>query len=307
MASYVMTDEIKKRISEATKKAMSNTELRLSLSQKKKEYYTKSGSLEKCSAIQKKRFTDPEQRRLNSERGKIYSHLKVGHTEPTKGKTFVEIYGEDRAKEIYYKVSIATKQTRIAKMKQKWQDPDFANRVSVGVQQSWEGNDERKKKTSETLRVVNIRLHQDPNSIFNSIEYRKKCGEVSRAKWKNPEYVQKLMKSVHAKPNKKELILLGILNGNFPNEFDYNGDARHGVVIDGKVPDYINIKGRKQVIELFGDWWHGKRRTGKEPSESEAKLKATYSKHGYDCLIIWEREIKDKEALIQKLEGYTCS
>ena len=114
------------------------------------------------------------------------------------------------------------------------------------------------------------------------------------------------MLSNRMKPNQKEKSLLKIIQEISNNTFDYNGDARFGIVISGKTPDYVNINGKKQVIELFGDWWHGKIKTGREPHESEKILKDIYSQFGFDCLIIWEKEMEDVDKLRAKLKEFIC-
>ena len=50
---------------------------------------------------------------------------------------------------------------------------------------------------------------------------------------------------------------------------------------------------RKKLIELFGDYWHSKERTGIEPKEHERKRIEHFKQFGFDTLIIWEHELKD--------------
>ncbi len=51
-------------------------------------------------------------------------------------------------------------------------------------------------------------------------------------------------------------------------------------------PDFFNINGQKKVIEMFGDYWH----QGQNPQDKIDR----YAKSGFDCLVIWERELKEK-------------
>lgn len=79
-----------------------------------------------------------------------------------------------------------------------------------------------------------------------------------------------------------EMIVDTYLNSHFPNEWKYNGCRNHNVVINGKIPDFININGKKEVIEVFGRYWH---------KEDEVEpLKSHYSKFGFNCIVIWENE-----------------
>lgn len=52
------------------------------------------------------------------------------------------------------------------------------------------------------------------------------------------------------KPNEYGKILDAILQEIFPNEWKYVGDGQ--LIINGKNPDWVNINGKKQLIELWG-------------------------------------------------------
>ena len=95
-------------------------------------------------------------------------------------------------------------------------------------------------------------------------------------------------------PNKVEMKLSYILRSITPGIFYYNGDFRLGITIGGKVPDFVNMNGKKQVIELFGDYWH----QGQDPRN----LIEYYARYHYGCLVIWEHELsKDKGDLREKI------
>ena len=76
--------------------------------------------------------------------------------------------------------------------------------------------------------------------------------------------------------------------------FKYTGDG--SIIIEGKMPDFININGQKKIIELFGNYWHKK--------EDEMIRMEYFNKYGYDTLIIWEDEIKNLEAVKTKLIAF---
>ena len=125
--------------------------------------------------------------------------------------------------------------------------------------------------------------------------------------WKSPEYVSKQMRSRGVKPNKKEQLLDQILQTNFPNEWKYVGDG--SFVLKGLCPDWININGRKKVIDLFGCFYHGcpihypSRKP--EPHLTEPVRRTIFEECGYNYLVIWEHELKDGETLLRKLEEFT--
>lgn len=104
-------------------------------------------------------------------------------------------------------------------------------------------------------------------------------------------------------PNKPEIALDSLLQANFPSEYLFNGNYSQGVILGGLVPDFINVNGRKSVIELFGDYWHDKK--GNIPWKStEFGRQAVFSQLGYKSLIIWEQELKEPEVAIEKIRSF---
>lgn len=51
-----------------------------------------------------------------------------------------------------------------------------------------------------------------------------------------------------------------------------------------KNPDFV-IKNKDKVIELFGDFWH--------KDDDPSTLIEEYNNAGYDCLVLWEKEIRE--------------
>lgn len=103
-----------------------------------------------------------------------------------------------------------------------------------------------------------------------------------------------------ASPNKPEIALDSLLQANFPGEYRFNGNYSQGVSLGGLIPDWVNVNGRKQVIELFGDYWHNKMK--RIPWKStEFGRKAVYSQLGFDCIIIWEHELEFPNEIVEKL------
>ena len=83
------------------------------------------------------------------------------------------------------------------------------------------------------------------------------------------------------------------LNRWFPGEWRYNKGA---VVLDSLVPDFININGRKAVIEVFGNYWH-------RPDEI-AQKRRRYRRLGFQCVAVWEKDFNsDPELLRQGVES----
>jgi hypothetical protein len=113
---------------------------------------------------------------------------------------------------------------------------------------------------------------------------------------KNPmskeENIKKWIKSCNIKPNKKEAILNDFLQKILPNEYTLNVDACI-MILGGKIPDFVNINGKKKIIELFGDYFH---------AGEDIQIKIDYfAVFGWECLVIWEHELKDLEKLRQRI------
>lgn len=119
---------------------------------------------------------------------------------------------------------------------------------------------------------------------------------------KNPMSKQKIVKkwaksnNNNLSPNKKEMKLFEIvksLNNNY--ELNTKGEL---IVIGNRIPDIINIKDKK-IIELYGDYWH--RDETKEEHENRIN---NYKNNGYSTLVIWEKELKNENELIEKLNEF---
>jgi hypothetical protein len=191
---------------------------------------------------------------------------------------------------------------------------------------SWQTDDkDRSSKLSDALsgrvitwgdRISDAKFGQ--SSDRTSEEY----SQVSREVWSRPGYREKLS-SVHKKlwsdsdfkdhqvslmksgsgglhPNYKESLLQSLLDVVEPKAWKFNtGD----LVVSGLVPDYYRLDGIKSCVELFGDYWH--------KDEPEWFREGLYSKAGYKCLIVWERELgKDLDSfnrLVAKLQNFVDS
>lgn len=75
--------------------------------------------------------------------------------------------------------------------------------------------------------------------------------------------------------------------------FAYVGDGK--LIIDGLCPDFVNTNGRKQLIEIFGTYWH------EEGEEEERKRR--FVRYGFDTIVIWEPELADEQLVLKKVQG----
>lgn len=130
----------------------------------------------------------------------------------------------------------------------------------------------------------------------HSEEVKKVILEASKRNWRDPEFIKKWVKGVHAQPNKPESKVDQILQKHFPDEWKYNGDFSCGVTVDGMIPDFVNVNGKKMVIEVFGEVFHDPDKTFRKSipwKQQEFGRISTYSQFGYGCVIFWDYELKD--------------
>lgn len=105
--------------------------------------------------------------------------------------------------------------------------------------------------------------------------------------------------AVRRKPTEPERKLSEIMERyNLP--FKYVGNGK--VIIDKLCPDFINTDGNKQIVELFGDYWH----TGavKRWGQFEGGRIYHYAKFGFETLIIWENELSNESKVARKIKQF---
>lgn len=145
------------------------------------------------------------------------------------------------------------------------------------------------KKSDESRRKMSI-AHKgkrlSPATEFTS--------EGLKKKYRDPVYIEKMKKAWNLKPNKPEILIMKLLDKLYPGEWKYTGDF--SFMINGKCPDFVNCNGQKKIIELFGDYWH----KGQNPQDRIDAFKP----FGYDTLVIWERELKDMDAVITRIHAF---
>ncbi len=154
----------------------------------------------------------------------------------------------------------------------------------------------RSNWTAKSALEIGLFLGRSKNNVRYKVRKLRLKGGPKRASLQN---AKKQSKS----PNKPEIALDKLLQANFPGEYIFNGDYSQGVSLGGLVPDWVNVNGKKQVIELFGDYWHDMRGNIGWKSTVFGR-KAVFSQLGFDCLIIWEHELKLPEEVIEKIRDF---
>jgi len=80
-----------------------------------------------------------------------------------------------------------------------------------------------------------------------------------------------------------------------------------------KNPDFIlpgpdpahPLRGVTKVVECFGDFWHGRMKTGKAGFKHEQELVDAFAEVGLDCLVVWETQVDtDPEEVGDRLRAF---
>jgi len=254
------------------------------------------------------------------------------------GKKFVVFLSEVEkgngkfcSKECYdqYRRSEDYKQDLSMKIKEKWQDLEFRERVEAALR-----NEEQKKKVSAKLKAKwqDLEFRERMMRIFSSEEYKRKISEKSKALWNDPEFrkemllrirndefrqkisekcklywqdlsyrekvIRGVMNARKVRPNGLEKNFCELLQGYFLGEWRYVGDGK--VFIAGFVPDFIHRE-EDWIIELNGNYWHG----FPDVQERDKRKKEAYEKAGYKVLEIWEGDFKsDPIGVVKKIMEY---
>lgn len=108
--------------------------------------------------------------------------------------------------------------------------------------------------------------------------------------------------NVIIKPNNIEFKINKIFK-----ELKYVGNGKLWIELGNnkrKNPDFI-VKNQNKIVELFGDYWHGEKKLGINPKLHCKQVIKKYKDVGYDCLIIWEKEIKHNfNNVIKKINNF---
>lgn len=252
-----------------------------------------------------KNVSDGLKRYYKTDEGKQKAKdLALKNSEDRKGKTYDELFGEEKANEIKEMVKDI--------MVKKWENPDFRLKMEEIM-----SSEERRKKISnsikefyssedsiETRAIMSQKKKEqweDQNSSYNSTDFRNKKSIESTKKWGDSEFVNKVREHLIGKKTKSEQLLESILNTYFPNQFTFVGDL--SFIIGTRNPDFIDEKNNK-LIELFGDYWHSEKVQGIDPIIHEKERVSYFKSHNYDTLVIWENELNDIDGLKNKINNF---
>lgn len=174
----------------------------------------------------------------------------------------------------------------------------FRKLLSRKAKELWK-NDSWKAKTLSAMNASSAKKRRSKarKEIWNRPGYKEHMSLKLKHAWarsgkkKREEWVKAAMSAVVNKPNYSEKKLGDILERHFPGDFRMNVSGE--VVIGGKIPDFVNVNGKKLVVELFGSKWH--------KLEEEKSRKAFLKKYGFKTVVIWQKELKDEVLVVEKV------
>jgi hypothetical protein len=199
--------------------------------------------------------------------------MRRGQPSHRKGLTLEEEYGPERAREIRQKVSESRKGIR-------------PNRSYDNPPKYWLGKripKEIREKIAQTLR-------NGASSFYHFKDH--------------PEWRRRNLESCTKKPSGPERKLIDIIKRHHL-PFEYTGNGK--IIIGMLNPDFVHNDGRKKVIEIFGRVFHDPEVTFKNDVPWYRQYwgrMAYYAQFGYDCLILWDDELGDENAVINKIRGF---
>lgn len=124
----------------------------------------------------------------------------------------------------------------------------------------------------------------------HSQETKNQMSETKKLLWQDPKHIKMMLKAWNIKPNKPEKKIEKLLNLILPGEYKYNNGWFN---LHRKIPDFVNVNGRKFFIEFNGDFWH---------TEEETKKRVElFKKYGYETLVIWEHDMEDLMGIVNKI------
>jgi hypothetical protein len=167
-----------------------------------------------------------------------------------------------------------------------------------GLDVSWSKDNRRWNKYYGRHFCKSEEYRDNMSSVMNSPEKKAELSQKSKDNYSNPDYVQKSIAGKSIKPSGFERLFESIKPDMF---IKYVGDFKLWIELPNgkpKNPDFI-IEGTNKVIELHGDYWH--------KGEDDSELIALYKQIGYNCLVIWEHEMKDIKSVIKRVMDFMSS
>lgn len=252
--------------------------------------------------MQEYREMFPDASLISDETGQKISLALIGREITWKEKISESSMGKKHTEESKQKMSISRKGKKFSELHKQHLSESLTGRRNY-----WQEGDKNQAKRPEVRKKISEK--KKGQSYLHTEEEKKRQSERTKALWTNPEYIQKVIEGQHKKLNKKEIEIKRILETFLPKEYKFNGNYDCGISIGRMIPDFVNINGKKKAIELNGCYFHdcplcfpdgGRNKDVRKLIDGEEKIKQ-FKQYGWDLLIIWEHELEDQKALINRI------
>lgn len=178
------------------------------------------------------------------------------------------------------------------------------DKLSVSLKRYYETHDgafKGKHHSEETRKEISLILKEQAKT-------RKSYGFENMSKEKLVEINRKTIAKSCSRPNGLETNLLNLIEVAVPGGYKYTGDASFPIVTltSRMYPDFVSVKGNNKVIEAFGDYYHCVKNNSTNTKKNvEEKKVSDYKSVGYDCLVIWQSDLKEsREKIIDKIREF---
>jgi len=233
---------------------------------------------------------------VESHEGQISGVFQKGHEAWNKGQKGLQTHSQE-TRDLIREARIKQE----SPMKGKHHTQEAKDRLAIKNREDttkrWQNPEYR-----EFMCQMSKELWQDP-------EYRKNQIELAKALWSDPVWAENTMaRSLEVnqtiRPNKPEKRVIGLLDKVLPAIFEYVGDG--SLWIKGKNPDFVNVNGKKQIIEVLGCYWHGCKKCfpKTEIQDDFPDRVQLYKSIGYSTLGIWEHELEFPEKVIERIQEF---
>jgi len=150
-------------------------------------------------------------------------------------------------------------------------------KISLNNGKYWLGkhrSEEWKKQVSEKNRLFR-----------QNLQVKQKTSKISKKLWQNKIYretvIRNALKGLLKRPTSFEQKLIDLINeNNLP--FKYVGNGQ--IIIGYRNPDFVEITGRKLLIETYAKFWH--------PKNYEKQRFRLFQKNGYQTLFLNEDDLQ---------------
>ena len=183
--------------------------------------------------------------------------------------------------------------------KQRWDNLVVEKRKDAYLEKSLFGLKAQYGRSQINREVLGRKISVVKTGVPNSPSHCESMSRAMKRQWADPVFAKKMADTRGWKPTTPEIFLAAILDEYFPDVWEYTGSGKGLVAVGHKYPDFVRKDGKKEIIEVFGNYWHNPKYFPNKLSEDD--LVAYYGKFGFGCVVFWEDEVYYEEKVLRKL------